>query len=107
MCGQSGLTPKDAKELTFNQFIWYLEGYFEQEDNELERARLVSFYSVSPHSKKIKRPKQLFKLNRERLNEVSYDDKMANYRKRIEKQTGMSFEEFRKNRIKQIDGKEG
>lgn len=57
-----GLLPKDFWSMTFNEHNYYIEGKEEQALRELDNTRLICWSNISPHSKKIRQPKDVFSI---------------------------------------------
>ncbi len=66
MCGEIGVPLSEVNTWQYHEFIDYVEGYYNRVDKEWDIARTISFFSVAPYSKKIKKPRQLFRLRGER-----------------------------------------
>lgn len=47
----------------FDEINLYLEGYRDKEDKELNKLRAIGYWVLSPWSKKLKKPQDLFKID--------------------------------------------
>ena len=64
--GVLDLSLDEYEGISLRAFFNKLEGYEKRQRVEWERARMISFYSVTAHVKNIKKPTDLFKFEWEK-----------------------------------------
>jgi hypothetical protein len=73
--GEVGISPIDAKKLTFRELMYYTKGFDKNKERDLYNTRMLMWATIQSHSKKKIKITDLFKLPSEIQEEPTIEER--------------------------------